>query len=101
MPTLAANIVSYSAGILNNYYWNRRWTFSNRQSAAWMVQLMQFALVSLVGLGLNSMLVVWMEEPVGLLPAKLLATGAVLLWNYNANRVWTFGRPAEIEVMEW
>jgi putative flippase GtrA len=99
LPTLSANILSYSTGIVNNYFWNRRWTFSNRKTPGWIIQLFQFSLVSLVGLGLNSLLVVGLEGMAGLLPAKLLATGIVLLWNYNANRLWTFGGPVKAEVM--
>lgn len=98
--TLPANILSYSLGILNNYTWNRRWTFADRQRKPWAQQLVQFAAVSLVGLGLNTLLVVWLEAPLrdlfqgadwSYLPAKALATAAVLLWNYVANRLWTFG----------
>jgi putative flippase GtrA len=101
LSTLPSNMISYSAGIINNYYWNRRWTFTGGQHTYWPRQLTQFAVVSLVGLGLNSLIVVWMEGLIGLLSAKLLATGLVLLWNYNANRLWTFGEPASVEVVEW
>ena len=33
LPTLPANVISYSAGIVNNYTWNRRWTFADRLAA--------------------------------------------------------------------
>lgn len=101
VPTLPANVLSYSSGIANNYYWNRRWTFSSGKRQNWIPQLAQFTLVSLAGLGLNSLIVVGLEARVGLMVAKLLATAAVLFWNYNANRLWTFGEPAKVEVMEW
>jgi putative flippase GtrA len=97
LQTLPANVLSYSAGIANNYYWNRRWTFSYRRARGWFTQLFQFAAVSMVGLGLNSLLVIWLEDLCGLFLAKLLATGFVLLWNYNANRLWTFGLAVEAE----
>lgn len=99
LATLPANLLSYSAGIVNNYVWNRRWTFSGSRAKAWVPQFVQFAVVSLIGLTLNSLMVIWLEEPFGLLVAKLSATGVVLVWNYNANRLWTFGGTAEIEVM--
>ncbi len=101
LPTLPANILSYSAGIANNFYWNRRWTFQTRQRRDWLPQLAQFTVVSLLGLGLNSLIVVWLESRLGLVIAKLVATGAVLMWNYNANRLWTFSEVATVEVMEW
>lgn len=102
--TLPANLLSYSLGILNNYTWNRRWTFADRQRKPWAQQLIQFAAVSLVGLGLNTLLVVWLEAPLSdlfqgaawsYLPAKALATAAVMLWNFAINRLWTFGGEAD------
>ena len=101
LPTLPANILSYSVGIANNYYWNRRWTFPTRQWKDWVPQLAQFVVVSLIGLGLNSLIVVWLENGLGLLAAKLVATGAVLIWNFSANCLWTFSEIAQVEVMEW
>lgn len=99
LSTLAANSLSYSAGIVNNFTWNRLWTFRDANSADWRRQLLQFAVISLVGLGVNNLLVLWLETPIGSLIgqpnwgtilAKLAATGAVLFWNYFANRQWTF-----------
>ena len=31
LSTLPANTISYLAGVINNFYWNRRWTFSETQ----------------------------------------------------------------------
>jgi len=50
-PVLAKGI-SYSAGILNSFLWNRNWTFKSRTSA-WKT-LIPFVLVNLVGLGINT-----------------------------------------------
>lgn len=101
VPTLPANSLSYSAGIINNFILNRRWTFAGAPNAPWSIQLLQFALVSLSGLALNSGLVFLLEAPLGgllgrpewgYLPAKVIATGIVVLWNYLGNRLWTFPR---------
>ena len=96
-PTLAANSLSFTLGLSNNFILNRNWTFRERRRAAWSGQLAQFALVSLTGLALNNLIVVSLEgvfTPLlggwAYLPAKVLATGAVLFWNYYANRNWTF-----------
>lgn len=100
LPTLLANSLSFSAGVLNNYVGNRRWTFADRPRRPWRSQLAQFALVSLVGLALNNLIVLsfegilaWPGVP-GYLPAKVLATGVVVFWNYLANRCWTFAPAA-------
>lgn len=99
LPTLAANSLSFTAGLLNNFTWNRLWTFGDAVNADWRKQLAQFTLVSLVGLVLNNLIVLSLEGVLGTLlsqpqwgylPAKVIATGVVVFWNYFANRTWTF-----------
>ncbi len=99
LPTLFANSLSFTAGLINNFTWNRLWTFRDAAQANWQKQLAQYALVSLVGLVLNDLLVLsletvlgtWLGQPAwGYLPAKVVATGVVVFWNYFANRTWTF-----------
>ena len=94
-PTLRANILSYSAGIVNNFILNRLWTFSEAREKHVMLQLTQFVVVSLIGLGLNTLIVISLEDlmpfsDMGYITAKIIATGFVLLWNFIANRLWTF-----------
>jgi putative flippase GtrA len=99
LPTLFANSISFTAGLLNNFTWNRLWTFGDSVKADWRRQLAQFTLVSLVGLALNNLIVLSLEGIFGAmlgsaqwayLPAKVIATGVVVFWNYFANRMWTF-----------
>lgn len=96
--TLPANILSYSAGILNNYLLTRYWVYPENRRRTF-VQLGQFAAISFVGLGLNNLIVLGLEQPLGdwlgnpalgYLPAKISATLLVLGWNFFANRLWTF-----------
>ncbi|NDJ54090.1 MAG: GtrA family protein [Chloroflexi bacterium] len=98
-PTALANVFSYSAGIVNNYGLNRLWTFPEARGKQVAIQLMQFSLVSLTGLALNTVIVVILERflaAVLTLPeldyvlAKIVATGLVFVWNFAANRWWTF-----------
>jgi putative flippase GtrA len=97
--TLIANTLSFSAGLVNNYYWNSHWTFNERSRKSSLKQFSQFTMISLVGLGLNTAIVLVLEIPmgeilgmpeVGYIPAKACATIIVLFWNYLANRHWTF-----------
>jgi len=97
-PTLIANSLSFTAGLVNNFTWNRLWTFGDVQSD-WRKQLAQYTLISLVGLALNDLIVLSLENVLGsmfgqpefgYLPAKVIATGVVVFWNYFANRTWTF-----------
>ena len=99
LPTLFANTFSFTAGLINNFTWNRLWTFQDAPPTDWRRQLVQFTAVSLIGLALNNIIVLSLEELLGVmlgqpewgfLPAKAVATGAVVFWNYFANRKWTF-----------
>ncbi len=99
LPTLLANSLSFTAGLINNFTWNRLWTFSDVLQSDWKKQLVQFTAVSLVGLALSNIIVLSLENVLGTmfghpawgyLPAKVIATGVVVFWNYFANRMWTF-----------
>ncbi|MBM4427170.1 MAG: GtrA family protein [Chloroflexi bacterium] len=98
LPTLFANSISFTAGLLNNFTWNRLWTFGDALNPDWRKQFAQFTLVSLVGLILNNLIVLslegifslWIDAQWAYLPAKVIATGMVVFWNYFANRTWTF-----------
>lgn len=99
LPTLFANSLSFTAGLINNFTWNRLWTFGDVTQSDWRRQLAQFTAVSLVGLVLNNVIVLSLEGALGslfgmpgwgYLPAKVIATGVVVFWNYFANRMWTF-----------
>jgi dolichol-phosphate mannosyltransferase len=92
MAAVTANIVSYSAGIVNNYLLNRAWTFAGRPRARVAGQFAQFAAVSMTALALNTLIVALLAPEVGGLAAKLLASAAGLAWNFLGNHFWTFGR---------
>jgi len=97
-PLVAANILSVCCAIASNFYWNRRWTFAEASGRAVTLPLTRFVTVSLIGLALNTGLLVlgvrllpaWLTEPWRANVAKAVAIGLVLIWNYLLNRHWTF-----------
>ena len=99
LPTLSENSLSFTASPVNNFTWNRFWTFADGMQSDWRKQLAQFTVVSLIGLALNNIILLSLEEVLGsllhqpawgYLPAKIAATGVVVFWTYFANRSWTF-----------
>jgi putative flippase GtrA len=88
---VAATAWGYLAGALAGYAANRRYTFASRVRHA--VGLPRFLAVAGVGFVLNAALMAWMTAGLGIhyLVAQVTATGLVLLWNFAANRHWTFG----------
>ena len=99
MPILLANSISYCAGLVNNYFFHRYWTFANRTHKAFGLQLSEFTVVSISGLIVNNLLVLLLGQPFGLLFAsdatsdllsKVAAQGLSMCWNFLVNHLWTF-----------
>ena len=99
MPTVPANTISFSTAMVNNFIWNYIWTFRDIRGKKISLVFIQFAVISIIGWGLNTLVVWSLEHPLdflftrpntGYLAAKFVATVAVLIWNFSANRFWTF-----------
>jgi len=94
---LVANAISFSLAVLSNFTWNRLWTYPDSRSKPIRSQLVQFVVVNVAGLGINT-LVLWTLSPVfqgmvgrlGYNIAKAVATIMVLFWNFFVNRYWTY-----------
>ncbi|WP_026608536.1 GtrA family protein [Methylocapsa acidiphila] len=92
-PVVAA-LAGYSAGGAVSYGLSRRCVFHSARphdEAAW-----RFAVVVSVGFGLTYLLMSLFVSVAGFpyLPAQVVTTGAVMLWNFAAHRVWTFAGPS-------
>ena len=101
-----ANTCSFVLAVMQNFMLNRRWTFPESRERHASGQLAQFAVVSIVGLGLNQLVFLtlhhlwddlWIQNygpDAGFIisynVAKLFAIGVVLFWNFAANRLWTY-----------
>lgn len=98
LAALPANVVSYGAGIINNYALHRRWTFAAGARQPALPQFARFAAVSLSALALNTLAIALLDPALGaLLPgalaalaAKACATVVGMGWNFVINHVWTF-----------
>jgi putative flippase GtrA len=95
---ILANTLSVSVAMLNNFIWNRYWSFPESRTRKKRTQLPQFALVNLIGLVINNLIVVGIDavlvphvgEPWSYNIAKAVAIGVVLFWNFGVNRLWTY-----------
>ncbi|HWQ04523.1 MAG TPA: GtrA family protein [Longilinea sp.] len=109
VPAIWASIASFVAAIISNFLWNRYWTYPDSRSKPLTHQMTQFVLVSLVGLAIRTSLVSLLEKPLIRLatqtvPARfflspvtvghnlMLASAilVVMMWNFIANRYWTY-----------
>ncbi len=93
-----ANTISTGAAIMSNFVWNRLWTFPESRSRKKRKQLPQFFLVNIIGLFLNTLIVVGLNAvllplvgtPLSYNIAKVIAIGLTLFWNFGVNRIWTY-----------
>lgn len=96
---VAANAISFSMAVISNFTWNRLWTFPESRQRPLASQLGQFAVVNILGLGINTVLLLVMDQYVfqhfvsarlSYNLAKAFAIGVVLFWNFSVNRIWTY-----------
>ena len=87
---VAASTYGFVAGAIVSYALNRQFTFRSERPHAHA--LPRFFLVASFGVGVNAAVLWIFHAAAGMhyLTAQLLATGAALLWNFAANRAWTF-----------
>ena len=100
-----ANVFSFSAAVVSNFLFNRYWTYPDSRSKDIWRQLAQFALVNIIGLGINTLVLFLLLTPFntlidtldvapmigrGYIPAKIVGTVIVLFWNFFVNRYWTY-----------
>lgn len=86
---LAANVVSYSCGILVSYTINRNLTFKDRAVNRVYGPILFFA-SGLIGLAINTIVVLTFVGFAGPLAAKLIATVATFVWNYLVSNLLIF-----------
>lgn len=114
-PKMAANVFSFSTAVVSNFIWNRLWVYPETRDDSLRKQFVQFSLVNVVGLFINTTIFSfadrWLLGEMGLLArqmaalasrvgmahfdlayngAKIIATSIVLFWNFFINRFWTF-----------
>lgn len=97
----AANAIGFTFGATNNYILNRNWTWRSSNPNV-KGEFLKFFLVSLAGLGINSLVIFLCQLPGELTftidgltissfwIAKLIATGVVMVWNFLVNNYFTF-----------
>lgn len=103
-----ASVISFVLAVVSNFTWNRLWTYPDSRSKSMSRQLTQFVTVSLIGLLIRTPLFAWLEKvlttfldgrwtlkivtPVTVAHNLALATVIliVMIWNFVANRYWTY-----------
>jgi len=93
-----AKAVSFTAAVINNFLWNRHWTYPESRSKPIWQQISQFFMVNTAGLGINlavfgtvsGFLIPRLGMKWGVNVSQVIAVGIALFWNFLANRLWTY-----------
>lgn len=96
----AAKAISFIVAVINSYIWNTVWTFRREYSKAVGKSggisskssiFIRFFVVSLIGWGVNYLV---FKYSIGIVPKDLIAlvfaSAAAVVWNFFANKFWTY-----------
>jgi putative flippase GtrA len=115
LELVPAGSMSFLCAVLNNFLGNRYWTYPDSRSKPVLGQFGMFSLVNLAGIAIRIPILHFAEPPLEQLFRKVILASAdtasllaknlslaaaitiVLLWNFFANRYWTYSdvQPAE------
>lgn len=104
-----ASIFSFICAVFSNFLLNRYWTYPDSRTKRFRQQFIQFSIVSLVGLGIRSLLFSPIEKLLlsianQIIPASFVLSPTfigynltlallilvVMFWNFFVNRFWTY-----------
>lgn len=107
---IVAGTISFMAAIVSNFTWNRYWTYPDSRSKPILRQLLEFSVVSVLGLVIRIPTLALLEPLVRTMVIRIpfsipvLSTkqivnnvtlaGAIIVvmfWNFFVNRYWTYG----------
>lgn len=107
-PYVLAGSVSFIVAVINNFLWNRFWTYPDSRTKKIANQLFQFAIINSIGLVIRIPLLAFLENNLIVLANNLfpdfflsaefighntglaIAIIIVMFWNFLANRYWTY-----------
>jgi putative flippase GtrA len=110
LSAVVASVFSFIAAIISNFTWNRYWTYPDSRSKPLSKQLIQFSVVSVLGLLIRTPIIAILVPlftrlftgiallPIGFITAEFLADNlalaiaviVVMFWNFFINRYWTY-----------
>ena len=86
--------IAFLLGLTCNYLLSTHWVFDDRRLENRRVEFLVFALIGIIGLGLNELFLYVGSDllHVHYMIAKLVSTGLVFLWNFFARKIILFSK---------
>ena len=107
-PLVMGGSISFVCAVVNNFLGNRYWTYPDSRSRRIRHQFGMFFIVNAIGIAIRIPILKYVEPPLTVFfegmsnlsldvadalaknATLLLAIGVVMLWNFFANRYWTY-----------
>jgi putative flippase GtrA len=87
---IGAAILAFCVAVMNNFWWNRHWTFDAKHGHAGF-QAARFFTVSVFALVINLVaLELFIRGGMSDLPAQAIAVAIAMPFNFIGNKLWTF-----------
>jgi dolichol-phosphate mannosyltransferase len=88
---IPAAVIAFGVAVMNNFLWNRHWTFDARHGHAGF-QAARFFAISILALGINLIALELLIQNGGVseLPAQAIAVAFAMPFNFIGNKMWTF-----------
>ena len=109
VPALTSQAISFSLAVISNFLWNRFWTYPDSRDKHIARQLIQFIVVSVIGLTIRTLIFDRLEEAMVWLSTQVFPNGfivtpttighnlslaiviiIIMFWNFFVNRFWTY-----------
>jgi len=91
LPVSMAGLIAIELAILNNFYWNSRWTWHDRESDGFFTSLFQYHVIALTAGSINYTILMALSGT-GWIPeiANLAGMAGGVSVNFLGNHFWTF-----------
>jgi putative flippase GtrA len=87
-----AAVIAYVVSVINNFWWNRHWTFSDTKEAHPVEQGLKFFAVSLVTFGFSYVVLISLVDGAGMakVVAQAISIAAGTPLNFIGQKLWSF-----------
>jgi dolichol-phosphate mannosyltransferase len=87
-----AAVIAFAVSVLNNFWWNRHWTFRAQREAHPVEQAVKFFAISLVAFGFSYVVLISLVDGAGLpkVVAQAISIAAATPLSFVGQKLWSF-----------
>lgn len=89
---IISEIIAFIISGVNNYIWNKIWTFKESLYKKTLIKYLYFLFISIISLTVNVSILYLLVEffDMWYILAEIFAIGCAFIFNYIGNKLWTF-----------